>query len=84
MSPEKLVTVNGRRVLPAEAAATRLGCSLPTLRRMIAAGRLTPTRAFGRSWFDEAALDAMAAALESNAKASPSGCPGAGSAGRSE
>jgi hypothetical protein len=68
MSNETTVAVNGRRVQPQEAAASRLGCSLPTLRRLVAAGQLTPIRAFGRCWFDDDELEALAARRQPTAR----------------
>ena len=60
------VSINGREMLQPEAVATVFDCSLATLRRLMKSGKikLTPTRAFGRTWFD--ALEVAAALAASD------------------
>ncbi|MEY4582260.1 MAG: hypothetical protein RL701_6963 [Pseudomonadota bacterium] len=55
MNRTSLVTEDGRVLLPPEAKALELGCSLPTLWRKVRAGEFQAIRIRGRTWFESSA-----------------------------
>lgn len=52
MQRASLVTDDGRVLVPPEAKALELGCSLPTLWRKVRAGEVQSIRLHGRTWFE--------------------------------
>lgn len=66
---EDVVMINGRRVRSPVGAATRLGCSLPTLRRLVGLGVLAqPMKLHGRAWYDEDQLERVGSLRKSTGK----------------
>ncbi|MEY4583137.1 MAG: hypothetical protein RL701_7840 [Pseudomonadota bacterium] len=55
MTRASLVTEDGRVLVPGEAKALELDCSVPTLWRKVRKGELIPVHLLGRTWFESSA-----------------------------
>jgi hypothetical protein len=60
MTNYTFITINGKDVMTPVSTAHELGCSLPTIGRLVRAKRLTPIKLQGRCYFDRAEVAALA------------------------